>query len=45
MYDSLLNWIIHPNIGNLGMSKYLLDGQAMAKANKGFSDRYVGLLK
>ena len=45
MYEVLLQWIIHPNIGNLGMIKCFLDEQAMVEFSKGFSDRSGGLLK
>ena len=45
MYDLLFHWIIHPNIGNFGMLKYLLDEEVMAKVSKGFIDRSGGLLK
>ena len=45
MYDVLLNWIIYPNIGNSGMSKYLLDEKAIVNVSKRFSARSGGVIE
>ena len=44
MYEVLLKWIMKTDIGDLNMSKYLGDKQAMAKVSAGFSKRSNGLL-
>ena len=44
MYEVLLKWIMKTDIGDLNMSKYLGDKQAMSKVSAGFSKRSNGLL-
>ena len=43
--EVLLNWIIHTDIGDLNMVKYLGDEEAMAKVSAGFSKRSNGVLQ
>ena len=44
MYDVLLKWIIHTDIRDLNMIRYLSDKSAMSKVSKGFSKRSNGVL-
>ena len=45
LHDVLLHWIIETDIGNINMTKYLNDDDAMARVSAGFSQRSKGVLK
>ena len=43
--DVLFNWIIKAGIGEINMTKFLSDPDAMVNVSAGFSKRYDGVLK
>ena len=45
LYDVLLNWVIVTGIGDLNMTKYLGDKDAMENVNRVFVKRSNGVLK